>query len=822
MANPQVLAHNHMAQQVTAATATQAALAVTFDRRLKPSALDDTFASYLQGALALIAVGRDSAAATATAYYGAAKVNAGFEAIIPKLATPKLNVEKVAQDLLVNGPVAIKKQLSSGVSMTRAVEVAKLRTLGVGKRHVLDGARETVIGLSRKDRDALGWARVSDGAPCSFCGMLVSRGPVYSEGTVHFKSHNHCGCSARPYFRGEADGGWSPDALELRRLWMGDPDWHPGKVYPPGKAPKRIDPTEWRGLYNATLADVDSPLSKVLTEKLAGRISTQLATVARSTAEAAIAAAATVETPLWQAKVAAIAERMKGRDLDTLGVRTVTPDRAKLVEEWVEQYVDGDFEPRAILSTIAKFDVFDTDKYPTALVLKQVRESLDARESALADLVGRWDRWKASGGPLPRTLSQDAAKALNLKQTRLRAISREDLEYLVSVARVTLDEDLHALKRAEAKREAAVVRAHATLDANPDLVKVRAVKVDDVDELGAPAKAVQETLDDVLAAGKALDEEIERVVEARLGPSPAAQLAELRRRHKALTEERDSYSLANGTAPRPASTREIQERRARIEEISTLRAELGTQIMDAETALVEWHKSYAAIVREKLGEVRPVGGGARPVYKKGTPRPEDELPDRYDVRPQEALERAMEHAHSSYPSAWNDLAASKNPEVGLFQTTRGYNSGGRNIALSRDWRRASDGFDGLADVATHELGHSMEWAVPGLRAMEWAYHYRRTDKVIGPDGRPRLADAFELYGGDIGMGSELARPDAWATNYTGKVYNVVDRPGAESLWEVFTTGVESLVDGSPYFRRGGSLGDDAEFRQFILGALSVL
>ncbi|UQI46727.1 hypothetical protein M1P56_21420 [Streptomyces sp. HU2014] len=51
---------------------------------------------------------------------------------------------------------------------------------GAADRETLRGGRELITSASREDRRALGWARITDGDPCSFCAMLVSRGAVYS------------------------------------------------------------------------------------------------------------------------------------------------------------------------------------------------------------------------------------------------------------------------------------------------------------------------------------------------------------------------------------------------------------------------------------------------------------------------------------------------------------------------------------------------------------------------------------------------------------------------------------------------------------------
>lgn len=69
---------------------------------------------------------------------------------------------------------------------------------------------------ARRDPRAIGWRRVSDGDPCAFCAMLVSRGPAYTSGRKALlrasdghKYHPHCGCTIEPVY-----GDWKPSRQE--------------------------------------------------------------------------------------------------------------------------------------------------------------------------------------------------------------------------------------------------------------------------------------------------------------------------------------------------------------------------------------------------------------------------------------------------------------------------------------------------------------------------------------------------------------------------------------------------------------------------------
>jgi hypothetical protein len=107
----------------------------------------------------------------------------------------------------------------------------------------------------------------------------------------------------------------------------------------------------------------------------------------------------------------------------------------------------------------------------------------------------------------------------------------------------------------------------------------------------------------------------------------------------------------------------------------------------------------------------------------------------------------------------------------------------------------------------------MEDVVPGLKALEWAYHWQRTST-------PTKSKTAKLPRRRIGKNAlttmpgydadEKSRGDHFRLMYTGKVYT--DSP--DSPWEVFTTSVEALFAGRDY--------NDPDLRAFALGALATL
>jgi hypothetical protein len=112
---------------------------------------------------------------------------------------------------------AVYSALGAGQTYEQAMANGLVQVSGAASRLVLDTGRETVIEAVKRDRRALGWARVTDAAPCAFCAMLSGRGPVYSKGTAGFAAHDHCGCTAEPVFSYASE--WPGRGREFQRRW---------------------------------------------------------------------------------------------------------------------------------------------------------------------------------------------------------------------------------------------------------------------------------------------------------------------------------------------------------------------------------------------------------------------------------------------------------------------------------------------------------------------------------------------------------------------------------------------------------------------------
>jgi hypothetical protein len=293
------LADQHRIQQVQLSAAVMRVLAEVWKRTIDPLRLDATFPIYLAAAIIVLGRGRQSSDVLARRYYMKAATAAGFPpsavdiaqapsvpgvpselarpsapasrtpdrsapSAPPKLTLVKalpadlvetraiptllMNLDAVETSLRFTGPAVVLKQIAKGASPEVAARAGMAGTLAAGKRIMLDGGRSTLLQVPRFDKNVRGWARTSDGDPCGFCAMLISRGPVYrSEASASFSAHDRCGCSVRLVFRNDSDGGWSDQATALRKLW--DDSESPTL-------------SEWRKIYGASRPPRAVPVNK--------------------------------------------------------------------------------------------------------------------------------------------------------------------------------------------------------------------------------------------------------------------------------------------------------------------------------------------------------------------------------------------------------------------------------------------------------------------------------------------------------------------------------------------------------------------------------
>lgn len=213
------LARKHMQQQVRDVARLQVILAELWDRTMDPADIDGSFVRFQAQASAVIKAGRRSGELTAQDYYDAAKVLAGYDKPAPDVDFQPTETRANRAALHATSVATAKKAIARGTPADQALDAAKAAMLRSAKRRILEAPRRRLIRLATDDGDSRGWARVSDGKPCHWCAMLLSRGPVYTQTTVHFDAHDGCGCSAKPVFKNDTTGGWDPGSRRLADLY---------------------------------------------------------------------------------------------------------------------------------------------------------------------------------------------------------------------------------------------------------------------------------------------------------------------------------------------------------------------------------------------------------------------------------------------------------------------------------------------------------------------------------------------------------------------------------------------------------------------------
>jgi hypothetical protein len=172
-------------------------------------------------AVALLAEARSAnSAALAARYYQMYKAaDAGLTwGIAAALVEPPslAEIDAAVRATMVPG---FWRGIAAGQTIEQAKKSALVQLSGGVTRVVLNGGRDTLLGAIKSDGYYHGWIRVSDGKPCAFCSMLLSRGPVYwtketAGGSVRF--HDWCGCTARPFRDGDE---WPVQNRQLREQW---------------------------------------------------------------------------------------------------------------------------------------------------------------------------------------------------------------------------------------------------------------------------------------------------------------------------------------------------------------------------------------------------------------------------------------------------------------------------------------------------------------------------------------------------------------------------------------------------------------------------
>lgn len=233
-------------------------------RQLDPADLDRSLERWMPAQLAAFQRFYGESQAVMASYlneYRAAEIGAATGPVV----APRFPVEEMRNAALLAGPVRVKMLVGRGESAGSAHAKAFTKFSGIARRQVLDGGRKMIDATTAADSQAIGWRRVTDGNPCTFCAMLASRGPVYQAKSVQgnvmrplrgggtgLRYHGHCGCTAEIVY-----GEWEPSDSE--RLYQEEYEKAAKQADAAGE-PRTEQTVLWRMRENGVFRD--SPLSR--------------------------------------------------------------------------------------------------------------------------------------------------------------------------------------------------------------------------------------------------------------------------------------------------------------------------------------------------------------------------------------------------------------------------------------------------------------------------------------------------------------------------------------------------------------------------------
>jgi len=234
-------AEKHRDSQAGLAAAVVPLVAAAWARSLDPHDLKGSRSRLVVAIQAILRQYGRAAAAAGLTYYRNERRAAGVAGQVPRLPMPALPtadeigaaVDRAIHDLFGEwSPDAIPPTSStpttptapastSSVADTATVDRAPELVTPEDVQHaedaltseveqlVLDQSRRAVMDAAELDKEATGWARVTEPDACSFCRLLATRGAAYtSKASADFRAHTKkangsggtCRCHAEPVF----------------------------------------------------------------------------------------------------------------------------------------------------------------------------------------------------------------------------------------------------------------------------------------------------------------------------------------------------------------------------------------------------------------------------------------------------------------------------------------------------------------------------------------------------------------------------------------------------------------------------------------------
>lgn len=224
------LTEEHKLAQISLAARYYAASKLLLGQ-LDPARLDATLPTWLALQVTLTRRFHADGVAEAASYlaeFRQAETSRAQAADMP-IITPDFDVTGVAERMVVLSPMA-KARTAGGMSPRDAVEQVFWQLAPAWSRvGVQAGGRDLIDRSTLANPHSEGWRRVSDGHPCTWCGMLVTRaflGDLYRTAATagegrHY--HDRCGCTVEEVF-----GGLRPNASEQRLIDLYTASHEPG------------------------------------------------------------------------------------------------------------------------------------------------------------------------------------------------------------------------------------------------------------------------------------------------------------------------------------------------------------------------------------------------------------------------------------------------------------------------------------------------------------------------------------------------------------------------------------------------------------------
>jgi hypothetical protein len=258
------------------------------------------------------------------------------------------------------------------------------------------------------------------------------------------------------------------------------------------------------------------------------------------------------------------------------------------------------------------------------------------------------------------------------------------------------------------------------------------------------------------------------------------------------------------------------------EQLNELQVQTGQRRAAVDAARATIAKHQADTLRAMLAEHRSFGAATHTTASARRDTALKDPDDRYGITdPRSDWRARLQVAEQHFPTDWIHTSATRPLNIGASR--RAYQGGADPDGLSMsdhsfDTQPVLGALDDVDEVTVHEMGHRMEYVIPGLKHLEFAYVRQR---ATAADGTVEPILAMAGYKDT----TEVAQKDHWGRAYAGKTYELdstghpTGTPGDRS-WEVFQVGLQDTFARGPY--RYGPDDDPEELQAFVIGALLTL